>query len=122
EFMSNVDLRKAISLAVNRQAIADTVYEGTRIPATGPVPEGILGFQADAWEFNRYDLELAKEYLDKAGFPEGEGLPEIKLSFNSGAGHEDVMAIVQSDLAKIGVTATFDPHEWAEYSGTFLNN
>jgi len=122
EFMGNADLRKAISLAVNRQAIADTVYEGTRVPATGPVPEGILGYQKDAWEFNRYDLELAKEYLDKAGYPEGEGLPEIKLSFNSGVGHEDVMAIVQADLAKIGVTATFDPHEWAEYSGTFLNN
>ena len=40
ELLSNADLRRALSLAINRQAIADTVYEGTRQPATGIVPAG----------------------------------------------------------------------------------
>ncbi len=44
----------------------------------------------------------------------------MALSFNSGAGHEKVMQLIQADLAKVGVKTKFDPHEWAEYSGQFL--
>lgn len=115
ELLSNVALRQALSLAINRQAIADTVYEGVREPAHGIVPGGIAGYQENAWAYCKYDPEAAKAKLEEAGYPGGEGLPDIMLSFNSGAGHEDVMAVIQSDLAAIGVTAVFDGSEWAQY-------
>jgi oligopeptide transport system substrate-binding protein len=60
-------------------------------------------------------VEQAKQMLETAGYPGGEGLPEITLSFNSGSGHEDVMALIQADLAAIGVTVTLDGSEWAQY-------
>ncbi|OFW58124.1 MAG: hypothetical protein A2133_01510 [Actinobacteria bacterium RBG_16_64_13] len=115
EILSNVALRQALSLAVNRQAIADSVYEGVREPATGIVPGGIAGYLDNQWAYSRYDVEAAKAKLVEAGYPNGEGLPEIILSFNSGSGHEDVMAVIQADLAAIGVTAVFDGLEWAQY-------
>lgn len=116
EYLKDPDLRKAISLAINRDAIAQVVYEGTRVPATGPVPEGIIGHQEGAWEFNAYDVAKAKEFLKKAGYPDGEGLPELQVSFNTGVGHENVMELIRSDLATIGVEAKFDGREWGQFS------
>ncbi len=115
ELLQNADLRKAISLAINRQAIADTIYEGVRIPATGIVPPGIAGFTADQWPYSKYDVEEAKKYLEAAGFPGGEGLSELRIGFNSGVGHEDVFALVQADLKAIGITSVLEGVEWAQW-------
>jgi peptide/nickel transport system substrate-binding protein/oligopeptide transport system substrate-binding protein len=117
-------IRKAVSLAINRQAICDTVFEGTRDPADNIIPPGIAGYEKGVWADTKYDVEAAKKALADAGFPEGKGFPAIKLSFNSGAGHEKIMELVQSDLKKIGITATFDSADFPVYlkqldAGTF---
>ncbi len=115
ELLKNADLRKAISLAINRQAICDTVYEGCRKPATGIVPPGIAGFLPDQWPYAKYDVEQAKQMLEKAGYPGGEGLPELRIGFNSGVGHEDVFALVQADLKAIGINTVLEGVEWAQW-------
>ncbi len=115
EIMSNQALRQALSMAINRQAIIDTIFEGLREPATGIVPWGVDGFIKDQWAYAKYDVEAAKAKLAEAGYPNGEGLPEIALSCNSGVGHEDIMAMIQADFAVIGVKAKIDAVEWAQY-------
>ncbi len=102
EFLKNADLRRALSLAINRQAIADTVYEGVRQPATGIAPEGVAGYLPDQWAYAKYDVEQAKALLEKAGYPGGQGLPEIRIASTALRGHEDVMASIQADWAAIG--------------------
>jgi oligopeptide transport system substrate-binding protein len=111
----NPDVRKAFSLAINRQAICDVAYEGVRKPADSFIPPGIVGYVPGAWPYSKYDVAAAKEMLAKAGYPDGTGFPTIKLSFNSGAGHEDVMALVQADLKAIGITAEFDTSDGPTY-------
>lgn len=111
----NAGVRKAVSLAINRQAICDTVFEGTREPADNIIPPGIAGYEKGVWKDAKYDVEGAKKALADAGFPEGKGLPTLKLSFNSGAGHEKIMELVQSDLKKIGVNTTFDSADFPVY-------
>lgn len=113
--LSNPGVRKAINLAINRQAICDTVFEGTRKPATNIVPPGVVGYQDGTWVDSKYDVEAAKKALADAGFPDGKGLPEITISFNSGKGHEDIVQLVQADLAKIGIKAKLGGLEWAAY-------
>jgi ABC-type transport system substrate-binding protein len=117
--MKNPNVRKAISLAINRQAICDIVFEGTRQPADNIIPPGIAGYQPGVWADTKYDVAGAKQALVDAGYPGGvgsDGKPlAIKLSFNSGAGHEPIMELVQSDLKAIGITATFDSSEFAVY-------
>jgi oligopeptide transport system substrate-binding protein len=108
-------IRKAVSLAINRQAICDTVFEGTRDPADNIIPPGIAGYEKGVWTDAKYDVEGAKKALADAGFPEGKGFPGIKLSFNSGAGHEKIMELVQADLKVIGITATFDSADFPVY-------
>lgn len=115
ELFKNPEVRKAVSLAINRQAICDVAYEGVRKPAGNFIPPGVVGYVEDAWPYSHYDVAAAKEHLAAAGYPDGQGFPTIKLSFNSGAGHEDVMALVQADLKAIGITAEFDTSDAPTY-------
>lgn len=109
------EVRQALSLAIDRQEICDKVFEGTRVPATGIVPPGIVGQKADAFPYAKYDVEEAKAKLAEAGFPNGEGFPTIKLDYNSGSGHEDILQLVQEDLKAIGVNSELVGSEWAQY-------
>jgi peptide/nickel transport system substrate-binding protein/oligopeptide transport system substrate-binding protein len=52
---NNLLIREAVSLAINRQAIVDAVYEGTRKPATSFLPPGVPGFEANQWPASSYD-------------------------------------------------------------------
>lgn len=115
KLLKNKDLRKALSLAVNRQAICDVVFEGTRGPADNILPPGIAGYEKGAWADSKYDIEGAKAALAAAGYPGGKGLPTLKLSFNSGGGHEKIMELVQSDLKAIGVNTEFQSADFPVY-------
>ncbi len=115
ESLKNPGVRKAISLAINRQAICDTIFEGTRDPADNILPPAIAGYQAGAWADSKYDMEGAKAALAEAGYPNGEGLPTLKLSFNSGGGHEKIMELVKADLDAIGVKTEFESADFPVY-------
>jgi len=115
ETLKDPNVRAALSLAVNREQIAEKIFEGTRIPATGIVPPGIVGFQEDGFEYSKYDVEAAKAMLAEAGYPDGEGLPKIALEYNTGSGHEDILALVADDFAAIGIETELLGTEWGEY-------
>ncbi|MGI5939356.1 MAG: peptide ABC transporter substrate-binding protein [Thermoleophilia bacterium] len=104
----NADLRRAVSLAINRQAVCDVAFEGLRKPATSIIPSGLPGHEANAWQYNHYDPAAAKEMLAKAGYPNGQGLPTLRLGFNSGAGHEQAMQMIQADLKAVGIRSEFE--------------
>lgn len=66
---SNVNLRRAISLAFDKDLRCRT-SNGRLIPANGPVPPGADGFLKDyEGPYGRFNVELAKEYMKKAGIP-----------------------------------------------------
>jgi peptide/nickel transport system substrate-binding protein/oligopeptide transport system substrate-binding protein len=75
----------------------------------------MAGYKAGAWPDSKYDMEAAKQALAEAGYPEGEGLPTIKLAFNTGGGHEAIMEIIQSDLKAIGIETEFDSADFPVY-------
>lgn len=115
EVLNDPVVRRALSLAIDRQAICTTLFEDTREPATGIVPKGMPGFQEGGFAYARYDVEEAKALLAEAGYPNGEGFPTVTLSYNSGAGHEDIMQLVQNDLKAIGIESELEGTEWAAY-------
>ena len=122
DVMSNPDVRKAISCAINRQAICDSVLQNTRTPAANMLVPGVPGYEEGAWDNcpAEGDKDKAGEYFDKAGYPLKDGSRglNLTLSCNSGAGHEDIMAMIQADLAQVGVTASIQGQEWAAYVDT----
>ncbi|MEI7814689.1 MAG: peptide ABC transporter substrate-binding protein [Coriobacteriia bacterium] len=115
KYIDNPNVRKAISLAVNRQAICDTIFQGTRIPADNIVPPGIAGYTKGAWADAKYDVEGAKAALAAAGYPAGKGLPTLTLSLNTDGGHEKIMQLIQADLKVIGINTTFASADFPTY-------
>ena len=81
----NVDLRKSISMAIDRQQIIDNVFNGTREAATGWVSPVVNGYKAGVCgEVCNFDPTKAKEYLDKAGGYDGK----LTLAYNADGGHQ----------------------------------
>jgi oligopeptide transport system substrate-binding protein len=69
-------VREALAVAIDRERLTDVEMEGTSEPATRMLP--VSGGDAEL----RYDIEHARDLLDKAGFPQGVGFPKIRLVVN----------------------------------------
>ena len=118
EVMSNPTVRRALSSAINRQAICDTVWEGAREPATGIIPPTIGGADRCTWDDCTYDKDRAAELLDEAGYKadaDGKRDLHIALSYNTGGGNETIMQMVQADLEALGITVEASSMEMAAY-------
>jgi len=82
--LENPDLRKAISMAIDRETITEQIFAGTREPATGWVSPVVDGYLADqCGEACVYDPEAAKELWDSAGGIEGD----LNFTFNGDGDH-----------------------------------
>ena len=104
----NENLRKAISLAFNREVRLE-YGAGKLYPAHGPVPPGAAGYIAAPGKFTQRNLPLAKEYMKKAGYPGGidprTGKP-LEITFDQ-AGSDtfylQTAELLAIDLAEIGI-------------------
>jgi oligopeptide transport system substrate-binding protein len=81
--VADPNLRKAISMAINRQLIIDNIFQGVQEPATGWVSPVVDGFTPDqCGEFCEYDPIRAQELLDEAGVS-----GRITLTYNADDDH-----------------------------------
>lgn len=109
--MSDINVRRAISLAINRQNINDTLYEGSRTVADGLFPSLIDDSKDNIWPYAKYDPEAAKKIVKDNNLTG----TELVLSYNTGGGHEDLMTIILGDLEKVGFKVKQNTLEWAAY-------
>ncbi|SDD02902.1 peptide ABC transporter substrate-binding protein [Actinokineospora iranica] len=102
----STDLRKAISMSINRQEIIDKIFDGTRIPADGWVNPAVPGYAKDqCGEVCTFNPTKAKEYLAKSGFT-----GSISLKTNADGGHKDWMtAVCNNVINTLGIGCTYDP-------------
>jgi oligopeptide transport system substrate-binding protein len=99
-------VRRAISLSIDRDALADDVMQGTRVAATAIVPPPIPGSQAGACEHCRHDPDAALEEFDaaRADLAEPEegqdaiALESLQLTHNRGRTHTAIAEAMASDL------------------------
>jgi oligopeptide transport system substrate-binding protein len=109
-------LRRAFSMAIDRQPIIDAIFNGSFQPAKSVVSPVVAGSREDPCGENcAYDPEAAKALFDEAGGYEGT----LTLWFNSGAGHEKWMEAVSNQLRQnLGIqNIEFKSLEFAEYLG-----
>jgi len=113
-FKGNTNLRKAFNYAVNRQALCDQTFEGTLTPSHGILTPGTPGFntQLKGYEFNP---ELAREYLVKAGYPGGKGLPALDLWVNNNQKLLEAAQKVQADLKSVGINVRIKAVDFAAF-------
>jgi len=122
----NVKVRKAFSLAIDRNYLVETVKKGGEKPATGYVPYGIsdinpepdfrttggdyISVKPEDYEKN---VQEAKKLLAEAGYPDGKGFPKVTFGLNSGAGHEPIAEAVQQMWKEnLGVEVEILAQEW----------
>ncbi|MBD8026573.1 peptide ABC transporter substrate-binding protein [Ureibacillus sp. Re31] len=116
---ANVNIRKALTLAIDRQGLIDNVTKGEQTPGLGMVPAAIKGFEEDRGYFKDNDIEEAKKALD-AGLKElGLSDPsqlKLKLSFNTSEAHAAIAQFIQEGWrANLGIDVTLDNSEWQVY-------
>lgn len=105
-------VRRALSLAINRQALVASVYAGYGTPAAAELPTfmslppGASALETSSAGSTAYDPAEAKALLKQAGYPHGFS---FNLYINNGVGPGpeavDEASIIEQELAQIGVTA-----------------
>jgi len=91
--LKDVRVRKALSLSLDRATLTDKILGGLGTPAFHYVPPGIGSYTSP--KVVKEDVELAQRLLAEAGFPGGEGFPELELILFSGEETEKVAAVLQ---------------------------
>ena len=108
-------VRQALSMAVNKQAIIDVVFQGAGKAAKNPIPPTIWSYN-DAVKDYAYDPEGAKKLLAEAGVKDLKtniwAMP-VQRPYNPNA--KRMAELIQADWAKIGVQAEIVTFEWGEY-------
>ena len=135
EPFNNPDVRMALSLAVDRDYVANTVMQGTFSPATNFVGPGITDakegkfFEDVTREINggdffntknhEADVAKAKELLAKAGYPDGKGFPTFEYMINDIAYHKPVAEYLQSCWKEtLGINMDIKVVEWSTFTPT----
>jgi len=113
-------VRKAFSAAIDRQSLIDYVLKGEQVPATTFSCPGIFGHvPAEEGVGIGYDPDAARKYLADAGYPEGKGLPEVTLMFNTSEGHSKIAQAIQQMWKEVlGVEVNVTNQEWGVYLKT----
>jgi len=111
-----LEVRQALDMAVNKQAIIDAVYQGAGQLAVNAMPPTQWSYD-DSVKDPAYDPEKAKALLKAAGIKEGTEITlwamPVQRPYNPNA---KLMAeMLQADWAKIGIKANIVSYEWGEY-------
>jgi peptide/nickel transport system substrate-binding protein len=117
--LADLDVRRALNHAIDRQSLVRDVLRRTAVVADGPVP------QAFSWDIDaelpryRHDPARARALLAKAGFSDGG--ERLRLTFLVPRGGSGMLAplamatAIQGDLARVGVEAQIRSFEWNAY-------
>lgn len=107
-------LRRAFTLALDREAITEKVTRGGEPVAQSLTPRGMSGYQPP--EGLARDPETARGLLRQAGFPDGRGFPRVSLLYNKSELNEQIAVEIQAQWKReLGVEVDLRNQEWATY-------
>ena len=112
--MLDVRVRRALNMAINRQALAERLLQGTANAASQWMPEGTFGYDKSI-AMPAFDPEGAKKLLADAGYPQGFGLVMHVPADRYVAGSETAQAVAQM-WSRIGVRTTIETLTWTVYA------
>ena len=129
EPFNDPQVRKALSLAIDREYVAGTLMQGTYSAAGNFMGPGWIDTDGSQFMDNanggqpyidttnyEANLAVAKQILADAGYPDGEGLPSITYSTNDAGYHRVVAEYLQQAWSELGIDVTVDIVEWASFT------
>lgn len=113
---TDLRVREAINMAIDKDAILKAVYQGAGIVAKNLIPPTMWSWDSAMQDYP-HDPQKAKQLLAEAGFPDGFettlwAMP-VQRPYNPDA--KRIAELMQADLAKIGVRVKIVSYEWGEY-------
>lgn len=115
--LDDINIRKAIQMAIDKESIAQNIYSGLRTEANSVMPADMPYCKADVTTPS-YDMDAAIELMDKSGWTDtdGDGIREKdgkKLSFTitypSTGVYDKVVLFFQDSMKKLGIEITTNP-------------
>jgi peptide/nickel transport system substrate-binding protein/oligopeptide transport system substrate-binding protein len=83
----NADVRRAMYYAINRDELTSTVLKDIAVPAGSIIPPGYPGYNPEIVAQAVFDPQKAKDFMAKAGYPNGEGFPEVEIWYREEGGY-----------------------------------
>jgi len=112
--LDDVRVRRALALAIDREALVRHVTRGGEVPAYAVSYPGTAGYVPEA-RLNG-SLDDARALLSEAGYPGGRGLPKIEVLYNTSESHREIAeAIQQMWKTALGVEVELVNQEWRVY-------
>ena len=114
-------VRRALSMAINRQQIVSAVTKGGQIPAYNLTPANTLGYKPTAKI--HFDIKAAQRLMAEAGYPQGKGFPKVELLYNTSEGHRKIaIAIQQMWKMALGIDILLYNQDWKAFLETEKNS
>jgi peptide/nickel transport system substrate-binding protein len=104
-------VRQAINMAIDKSQIIDGIYDGVGIPAIGPIPPDVFGYD-DSVTGLEYDPEEAQALLEEAGY--GDGF-STTIWTNDSRERIDAATNIQAQLQEFGIEVEVEVLEWGAY-------
>ena len=133
EPFNNRDVREALSLAIDRDYVANTIMQGTYSPAGNLIGPGITDADGSSFMENanggeeyistdpadfEANLEKAKQLMADVGYPNGEGFPVIEYLVNDQGYHKALAEYLQKAWGELGITMEVKTAEWQSVTAT----
>jgi peptide/nickel transport system substrate-binding protein len=118
-------VRQAVSHAIDREAIVDSLFFGHGEPLYGPVTSADKAYTPEVEKFNQFDLDKAKQLMADAGWkPGSDGIftkngvrQEFQMVIQAETFNEDIGAALQGQLRELGMDVSIQAFDRA----TFFN-
>ena len=112
--LDDVNVRKAIQMAIDRQSILDAIYAGEGVTVDGIYPAGSIGFTEENQGWLTYDPDGAKALLEEAGYGDGFDM-ELSADASASASVANVLQIIAENLQAVGINATIENYDEAAW-------
>jgi oligopeptide transport system substrate-binding protein len=111
--ITDVNQRRAMAFAIDREAIVKNITQTGQVPATGFTPQGMPGFSTLKQDYlpTTSDMTKAKELMAKVQNPK----KDITLFFNNAPGHKEIAVAIQSYWQKLGLHVTLKQQDWPQF-------
>jgi len=114
-------VRRALALAIDRQAIVRDVTKAGQKPAYAFIPYGFLDadgkdFRQNGGDYFKEDVAAARKLLAEAGYPDGKGFPEVTIMYNTNDQHKQIAEAIQAMWKKnLNINVQLRNEEWQTY-------
>jgi ABC-type oligopeptide transport system substrate-binding subunit len=111
---ADANVRRALNLAIDRDAIANDLLKGSRDPWGNMTPSGYPGYEHP--QPLGFDPERARRCLAQAGYPGGKGFPTIEILFNTSEDHRRIAEAIQAMWRReLSIDVRLSNQEWGSY-------